>query len=149
MRTFSLGAGANVVKYSGTGETASVGSSNVAVANIVATVKAAQGADTINNVKAGDKITLAPAGNITQLVAYNSGNVVDSSKVSSISDLKADGSGDVFVLKDGTDYFLVYEANGSGDTTNLGSGAEIIKLVGFTDSNTISVDSDNKTIIIG
>ena len=136
--------------YTGTGETASVGNSNVVNTNIVATVKAAQGADTINNVKAGDKITLATESAITKLVAYKSGRVVDSGDVSSISDLNADsGTGDVFVLKDGTDYFLVYEASGSGDTTNLGSGAEIIKLVGFTDSNTISVDTDNKTIIIG
>lgn len=139
----SLGAGADVVKYSGTGETASVGSSNVAVANIVATVKAAQGADTINNVKVDDKIDIsAVAGTGAALVS--SGNVIQSSDIGSVT---LTSSVDVLLIKDNADYFLVYEGTGgTGNTSSLGSDAEVIKLVGLTDSNTITIDKGIVTI---
>ena len=139
MRTFSLGAGANVVKYSKAGETASVGSSNVAVANIVATVKDAQGADTINNVKVGDKI------DISAVAGTGAANVIQSSEISSAT--LSSTSVDVLLIKDNADYFLVYEGTGgTGDTSSLGSGAEIIKLVGLTDKNTITIDKGIVTI---
>ena len=139
----SLGAGVDVVKYSGTGETASVGSGNVAVASIVATVKAAQGADTINNVKAGDKIDIsAVAGDSAKLVS--SGNVIQSSEISSAT--LTDGV-DVLLIKDNTDYFLVYENSGTkGSANSLGANAEVIKLVGLTDNNTITFDKGIVTI---
>ena len=135
----SLGAGANVVKYSKAGETASVGSSNVAVANIVATVKDAQGADTINNVKVGDKI------DISAVAGTGAANVIQSSEISSAT--LSSTSVDVLLIKDNADYFLVYEGTGgTGDTSSLGSGAEIIKLVGLTDKNTITIDKGIVTI---
>ena len=144
MRTFSLGAGADVVKYSKAGETASVGSKDVAASSIVATVtvKAAQGADTINNVKVGDKIDISAVAG-TGAVLGSSGAVIQSSNISSALSTSVD----VLLIKDNADYFLVYEGTGgTGDTSSLGSGAEIIKLVGLTDSNKITIDKGIVTI---
>ena len=142
--TISLGAGADVVKYSKAGETASVGSKDVAASSIVATVtvKAAQGADTINNVKVGDKIDISAVAG-TGAVLGSSGAVIQSSNISSALSTSVD----VLLIKDNADYFLVYEGTGgTGDTSSLGSGAEIIKLVGLTDSNKITIDKGIVTI---
>ena len=145
----SLGAGANVVKYSKAGETASVGSSDVAVASIVTKVKevAKSGADTINNVKVGDKIDISAVAG-TGAVLFKGGKVLDANKdfTNKIADLSS-AAADVFLLKSGTEYFLVYENSSSSGTTNsLGSGAEIIKLVGLTDTNTITLNAGIVTI---
>lgn len=143
MFNFSLGAGADVVKYSGTGETAVISSATEKANIATAVAGAASSADTINNVKVGDKIDIsAVAGTGAALVS--SGNVIQSSDIDSVT---LTSSVDVLLIKDNADYFLVYEGTGgTGNTSSLGSGAEVIKLVGLTDSNTITIDKGIVTI---
>ena len=143
--TITLGAGADVVKYSKAGETAVTDkNSATAVSGLVAKVKevAKSGADTINNVKVGDKIDIsAVAGTGAKLVS--SGAVIQSS-----SKITLTSSVDVLLIKgDADDYFLVYENSGSAsDSDSLGANAEVIKLVGLTDNNTITFDKGIVTI---
>ena len=93
--------------------------------------------------KVGDKIDIsAVAGTGAALVS--SGAVIQSSEINSVT---LTTSADVLLIKDNADYFLVYEGSGgTGDTSSLGSGAEVIKLVGLTDSNTITIDKGVVTI---
>ncbi len=138
----SLGAGDDVVKYSGTGETAVISSAKKdAIITTVAGV--ASSADTINNVKVGDKIDIsAVAGSSAKLV---SSAVIQSSGISSVT---LTSSVDVLLIKDNADYFLVYENSGTkGDSDSLGSNAEVIKLVGLTDASQINLESGIVTII--
>ena len=143
MRTFTLGSGANVVKYSNAGETAKITEAKAKDAIAAAVASAASSADTIYNVKVGDRIDIkAVAGDSAVLVS--SGNVI-----------KSDGIGlvtlttgvDVLLIKDNADYFLVYENSGtSGSADSLGANAEVIKLVGLTDSSKITIDNGIVTI---
>lgn len=147
--TITTGAtGVTTFKYTAAGETAQLDTTaNIAAADAPLAIRGATNYDTLT-VKAGDKITTASALNLKK---YATTNFVDEKTLAAANDLNKDnGTGDVFVLKtlEG-DYFLVYEASGSGTTDSIGSGAEVIKLVGFTDTSTITVDTDNKTIIIG
>ena len=132
-------------KYLGTGETATISTANVAVANIAKEVVGASvKADTLT-VKVGDKIDIKAA------VVGSGGNLLNGGKAYDAADKVAvdgiSGTGDVFLLKNGADYFLVYEASGTGDTASLGSGAEVIKLVGLTDANKITLESGIVTIV--
>ena len=140
----SLGAGANVVKYSSAGETAKISSATGDSSAIIKAVKgAASSADTINNVKVGDKIDISAVAG-TGAVLGSGGAVIQSSSISSA----LSSSVDVLLIKDNADYFLVYEASGSGGTTtSLGSGAEVIKLVGLTADNEITLENGIVTIV--
>lgn len=141
--TFTYTAGS-----SGTGDTAKVDTtSNVTVANIAKEVLGASvKADTLT-VKVGDKIDIKAAVLGGSGTLLNGGNAYAATEKVAVS--SASGTGDVFLLKNGADYFLVYEATdgGSGDTGNLGSGAEVIKLVGLTDANKITLEGGIVTIV--
>lgn len=147
--TITTGAtGVTTFKYTGAGETAQLDTTaDIDAADAPLAIRGATNYDTLT-VKAGDKITTSSTLNLKK---YTDTNFVDEKTLAAATNLDAtSGTGDVFVLKtlEG-DYFLVYEASGTGTTDSIGSGAEVIKLVGFTDTSTITVDTDNKTIIIG
>lgn len=127
------------------GQTATISSAaNVGVDDIYKeVVGAAVKADTYT-VKVGDKIDIKGAVLGSDGNLLNGGNAYSATEKVAVTD--SSGTGDVFLLKNGADYFLVYEADGSGDTDNLGSGAEVIKLVGLTDANKITLDGGIVTI---
>lgn len=123
------------------GQTATIGK-DVAVADIYKeVVGAAVKADTYT-VKVGDKIDIAALGSGKLL---NGGNAYSATETVAVTDTS--GTGDVFLLKNGADYFLVYEASSAGNSTALGSGAEVIKLVGLTDANKITLENGTVTIV--
>ena len=135
-----------VVTFKNTkGDTATISSTaNVKVGDIYKeVVGAAVNADTYT-VKVGDKIDISGA------VLGSGGNLLNGGNAYSATEKVAvtasSGTGDVFLLKNGADYFLVYEASGSGDTASLGSGAEVIKLVGLTADNKITLEGGIVTI---
>ena len=149
------GAGADTITTSTEGvvtfknfknQTATIGK-NVAVDDIYKeVVGVAVEADTYT-VKVGDKIdikgaVLGSGGNL-----LNGGNAYSATETVAVS---SGSAGDVFLLKNGADYFLVYEGSGgsSGDASNLGSGAEVIKLVGLTDANKITLDANGTVTIV-
>ena len=131
-------------KHSTAGETAFL-SSSAAVASIYKeVVGAAVNADTYT-VKVGDKIDIkAVAGSSAKLVS--DGNVIQSGDIGSV---KLTTSADVLLVKNNADYLLVYENSGTGGSVgSLGANAEVIKLVGLTDANKITLDPDNGIVTI-
>ena len=135
-------------KYSSAGETAKLSSAKTDT-NVRDIVKEVVGTATeadVLTVKVGDRIDIkAVAG--TGAVLFRGGKVLDANKdfTNKITDLST--AADVFLLKSGTEYFLVYEnSSSSGNTSVLDTGAEIIKLVGLTDTNTITLNAGIVTI---
>ena len=137
-------------KYSSAGETAQ--GSGVAVADGAA-FKAVAGAsltaDTLT-VKVGDKIDL---GNISGYIVkaailQNGGAAYKSTDTLSVTS----GTGDVFLLENGDTYLLAYEI-ATGNSTDFGgatdnTGFEVIKLVGLTAANKITLDGNGIVTIV-
>ena len=148
MRTFTLGtgSGADVVKYSNPEETAKIDTATAKAGIAAALTTAASSADTIYNVKVGDKIDIkAVAGSSAKLVS--DGAVIQSNDIASTVTLTNDVN--VLLVKNNADYLLVYEKSGAeADDASLGANAEVIKLVGLTDSSKIALDSTNGIVTI-
>ena len=129
-------------KYSSAGETAQ--GSGVASSAAFKTVAAASlTADTLT-VKVGDKIDLSDITLVKTAILQN-----DGSAYKLADDLEVtDGTGDVFLLENGDTYLLAYEI--SDGSTSFGSGSsgfEVIKLVGLTGANKITLENGIVTIV--
>ena len=136
-------------KYSSAGETAKLSSAktDAAAGDIVKEVVGTATKADVLTVKVGDKIDISAVSG-SAAVLFRGGKVLDANKdfTNTIADLSSTAA-DVFLLKSGTEYFLVYEnSSSSGNTSVLDTGAEIIKLVGLTDTNTITLNAGIVTI---
>ena len=137
-------------EYSSAGETAKLSSDTTdsSAGNIVKEVVGTATKADMLTVKVGDKIDISKVSGTGKVVLFRGGEVLDAKTdfTNKIADLSS-ANADVFLLKSGTEYFLVYENSTSvGSTDALGSGAEIIKLVGLTDTNTITLNAGIVTI---
>lgn len=137
-------------KYDSSGQTAQ--GSGVAVddgAAFKAVAAASLTADTLT-VKVGDKIDL---GNISSSIVktailQNGGAAYKSTDTLSVTA----GTGDVFLLENGDTYLLAYEI-ATGNSTDFGgatstTGFEVIKLVGLTADNKITLDANGIVTIV-
>ena len=137
-------------KYANAGETARLSSSvqDSSAGDIVKEVVGTTIKADVLTVKVGDKIDIKGVAG-SSAVLFRGGKVLDANKdfTNTIADLSSTAA-DVFLLKSGTEYFLVYEnSSSSGGTNSLDTGAEIIKLVGLTDTNTITLNAGTVTIV--
>lgn len=135
-------------RYTKAGETAALSSSvqDSSAGKIVKEVVGTTIKADVLTVKVGDKIDIKDVAG-SSAVLFRGGKVLDANKdfTSKIADLSS--AADVFLLKSGTEYLLVYEASGSkGGTDTLDTGAEVIKLVGLTDANKITLEGGIVTI---
>lgn len=130
-------------KYSGSGETAQ-GTGKTATAAFKTVAAASLTADTLT-VKVGDKIDLSDITLVKTAILQN-----DGSAYKLADDLEVtDGTGDVFLLENGDTYLLAYEiSDGSTDFGKTDSaGFEVIKLVGLTAANKITLENGIVTIV--
>lgn len=131
-------------KYSAAGETAS-GATVTSFTSAADVFKAVAGAsltaDTLT-VKVGDKIDLS-ASAINPAALLNEGKAYSATATSLA--LTSGKKKDMFLLKDGDNYLLAYEITDGAATDTLGA-FEVIKLVGLTDANKITLDAGIVTI---